>query len=61
MRNNYLVMLRNGKELALSRVEDEDKSALGLWKWSFNQNRAVFLDFNECSVLASEVILISKN
>ena len=55
---NYCIMLKNGKTFNVTREEDHNKSAIGLWKWSFKQQAEIVIDFNEFSIVASSIIIM---
>lgn len=59
-RRVYVVTLMSGVGKKVTRMEPEDKSAIGLWVWSKKQSGEVFIDFEEGTVLASEVAMIER-
>lgn len=58
--NQYNLILKSGVPLQVTRNEEPNKTAIGLWKWSQRQIDAVIIDFNECSVDLSDVSIIYK-
>ncbi|QIA28588.1 hypothetical protein [Phage f2b1] len=61
MQRLYKITLTNGVERVLTRNEPDGKSIIGLWIWAQKRHLLdVILDFNECVVNASHVMMIDR-
>lgn len=58
----YTMTLKNGTIREVVREEKERHSAIGLWRYMLKWGIAkdMVIEFKECVILASEIVMISK-
>ncbi|QQO40517.1 hypothetical protein 000TH008_89 [Bacillus phage 000TH008] len=62
VKRQYTVTLKNGIVQEVIREEQENHSAIGLWRYilKIRSSEETVIEFTDCVILASEIAMISE-